>query len=242
MPFSVIIPATRPDLLPRALRSVAAQTLLPREVLVLHDGGPPLELGGWPFPLRSFGILPRVGPSLARNMLAAAASGERLAFLDDDDEWLPEHLSRLHQDAGEGLAFTDAWLEHEAEGWTRLFAFRFTPQLLRRTNPVILSTTAVSRAAFWRVGGFDPDLSRYEAWDLFLRLQAAGFAIRRLTGADVHYRYSPRSLTADEAAMAAGFEAFRQRHGLDIQPGSFAGMLDDPDLAHVRESDERAGP
>ena len=242
MPFSVIIPTTRPDLLPRALRSVAAQQEPPREVLVLHDGGPPLELGQWSFALRSYGVMPRVGPSLARNMLAAAATGERLAFLDDDDEWLPDHLAHLRQDAGEGLCFTDAWLHHEAESWTRLFAFRFTPQLLRRTNPIILSTVALSRTVFWRVGGFDPSLARYEAWDLFLRLQRAGVAIRRQPGADVLYHYSPRSLTADSGAMSAGFQAFCLRHGLEIGRSSFAGMLDDPDLAHVREDGEEQVP
>jgi hypothetical protein len=41
--------------------------------------------------------------------------------------------------------------------------------------------------------------------------------------------------------MAAGFEVFRERHGLEIYPSSFAGMLDDPNLAHVRESGGEAG-
>ena len=235
MRHSVLIPTTRPDLLPRALRSLATQTVAPAEVLVLHDGGPPLELGDWPFPVQSFGVQPRLGPSLARNMLAAAAREEQLAFLDDDDEWLPRHLTHLGEGAVDGLVFTDALLQHEGEGWTRPFAFRFTPQLLRRTNPIILSTVSVSRSAFWRVGGFDPSLGRYEAWDLFLRLQDAGVPLRRRAGADVRYRFSGRSLTADDEAMAEAFSAFCLRHQLEIARKSFASMLDDPDLLHVRD-------
>ena len=238
MPFSVVIPTARPDLLPRALHSVADQTVLPGEVLVLHDGGPPLELEAWPFPVRSYGIMPRVGPALARNMLAAAAREERLAFLDDDDEWLPEHLSRLGTGSADGLSFTDAYLHHEGEGWTRTFAFRFTPPLLRRTNPIILSTVGLSRSAFWRVGGFDPSFARYEAWDLFLRLQEAGVPLRRIAGPDVRYHYSRRSLTADDAAMSESFRAFCARHGLNLERKSFATMLDDPELSHVREEDD----
>ncbi len=241
MRFSVLIPTTRPDLLPRALRSVEAQSVPPAEVLVLHDGGPRIELGQWPLPLQSYGIQPRLGPALARNMLAAAASAEHLAFLDDDDEWLPLHLAHLSEALADGLLFTDAWLHHEGEGWTRPFAFRFTPQLLRRTNPIILSTVGVSRAAFWRVGGFDPSLRRYEAWDLFLRLQEAGVPLGRRAGPDVRYRFSRRSLTADDEAMAEAFSVFRARHHLDIERKSFASMLDDPDLAEIREAGEGAG-
>ncbi len=237
MSFSVIVPTTRPDLLPRALRSIADQRVPPGEVLVLHDGGPPLDLGAWPFPLRSYGIMPRLGPALARNVLAATAREDRLAFLDDDDVWLPDHLARLGGADAAGLAFTDAWLHHDVEGWTRLFAFSFTPELLRRTNPIILSTVGLGRAAFWQVGGFDASLARYEAWDLFLRLQAAGTRLQRIAGPDVHYHYSRRSLTADDAAMAQAFSAFCQRHGLLLGRKSFASMLDDPELQTVRLED-----
>ena len=240
MPFSVIIPTVRPDLLPRALRSVAGQSVLPGEVLVLHDGGPPLDLGDWPFPVRSYGVMPRVGPALARNMLASAAGEERLAFLDDDDEWLPEHLAHLGQDTCDGLAFSDALLHHVDEGWTRPFAFRFSPQLLRRTNPIILSTVGIGRRSFWQVGGFDRSFARYEAWDLFLRLLAAGVPLRRSAGPDVLYHYSRRSVTADDPAMEEAFRAFSGRHGLHLERKSFASMLDDPELASVREGTDAA--
>jgi len=234
LPYSVIIPTARPDLVPRALRSVAGQSAPAGEVLVLHDGGPPLDLGDWPFALRSIGVMPRIGPAQARNVLCSLAREERLAFLDDDDEWLPGHLAHLGESASETLTFTDALFRHEAEGWERTFAFRFTPQLLRRTNPIILSTVGVGSAAFWRVGGFSPTLARYEAWDLFLRLQEAGLPVRRVAGADVRYRYSPRSISADEEAMADAFRVFCDRHGLRLDRKSFASMLDDPELAHVR--------
>ncbi len=240
MPFSVILPTTRPDLLPRALHSIAAQSEQPGEVLVLHDGGPPLDLGGWPFPLRIYGIMPRLGPALARNVLAATAREDRLAFLDDDDVWLPGHLERLSGGDASDLAFTDAWLHHDEEGWSRLFAFRFTPDLLRRTNPIILSTVGLSRAAFWRVGGFDASLARYEAWDLFLRLQEAGSRLVRLAAPDVRYHYSRRSLTADDSAMAQAFSAFCRRHGLQLGRKSFVSMLDDPELRDVRLEDAGA--
>jgi glycosyltransferase involved in cell wall biosynthesis len=232
----VIIPTTRPDLLPRALRSVAAQTMPPLEVLAVCDGGPPPDAGTWPFPLRAVGIAPRQGPSAVRNAAVALSRSDHVAFLDDDDEWLPEHLAALAPSAERHLAFSDAIVTHEGEGWSRRFAFRFTPALLRRTNPIILSGVAMPKRAFWEVGGFDPTLRRYEAWDLFLRVQAAGTQIVRVPRATLHYRFSDRSVTADDQAMEDAFAVFRSRHGLiDLPRASFASMLTDRRFAKDRE-------
>lgn len=234
--FSVILPTTRPDLLPRALRSIAAQTLPPAEVLVLHDGGAAPDVGTWPFEVRAIGITPRQGPSAARNALAALSRSQWLAFLDDDDEWLPEHLASLAPFARGALAFSDAILTHEAEGWSRPFRFRFTPQLLRRTNPIILSGVALPKEAFWRVGGFDSSLTRYEAWDFFLRVQEAGVEIVRVPHETLHYRFSSRSLTADDARMRESFRTFCDKHDLaDIGRATFASMLKDPAFAADRD-------
>ena len=234
--FSVILPTTRPDLLPRALRSIAAQSLLPAEVLVVHDGGPALDIGRLPFPVRSIGIQPRQGPSAVRNAAVALSTSELIAFLDDDDEWMPEHLASLAPAAGRALAFCDAELTNESEGWSAPFRFRFTPALLRRTNPIILSGIALPKEAFWRVGGFDAALARYEAWDFFLRLQEAGVEIVRVPKATLNYRFSQRSATADDGAMAEAFARFCRKHGLkDLPRANFASMLRDPTFAADRD-------
>jgi hypothetical protein len=96
---SVIIPTTRrPDLILRALQSVFAQTCSNLEAIVVVDGPNPETLA-----VLSAMIEPRLrvlhnpaslGPGVARNLGAAAAHGIWLAFLDDDDEWLPEKLER----------------------------------------------------------------------------------------------------------------------------------------------------
>ncbi len=232
----MIIPTTRPDLLPRALRSVAAQTMPPLEVLAVCDGGPPPDAGSWPFLLRTVGIAPRQGPSAVRNAAVTLSRGEHVAFLDDDDEWLPDHLAALAPAAERHLAFSDAIVTHEGEGWSRRFAFRFSPQLLRRTNPIILSGVAMPKRVFFQVGGFDQALRRYEAWDLFLRVQAAGAGIVRVPGTTLHYHFSDRSATADDQAMADAFAVFRHRHGLlDLPRASFASMLTDPRFAADRD-------
>ncbi len=96
---SAIIPTIRrPLLLRRALASVFAQTHGDLEAIVVVDG-PDAETAAV---LRQIDD-PRLrvlqneyslGPGGARNAGAALAKGEWFAFLDDDDEWLPEKLER----------------------------------------------------------------------------------------------------------------------------------------------------
>ncbi len=93
---SVIIPShNRPELLADAVSSVMAQRH-PVQILVVDDGSSP--------PVAASGVLARGavtilrndtarGPSRARNRGLDAATGDFVAFLDDDDRWLPGKLT-----------------------------------------------------------------------------------------------------------------------------------------------------
>jgi glycosyltransferase involved in cell wall biosynthesis len=96
---SVVIPTFgRPALVVRAVRSVLAQTVRDIEVLVVIDGADPdtvAALAQVDDPrLRVIEREGKGGAGLARDSGADAAAGEWVAFLDDDDEWLPEKLER----------------------------------------------------------------------------------------------------------------------------------------------------
>ena len=87
--ISVVVPTIgRPELL-RALRSVRAQrTTAHIELIVVHDGEPGTELptGAAGLADRVIRTAGRVGGSRARNIGIAAAAGDLVALLDDDDE------------------------------------------------------------------------------------------------------------------------------------------------------------
>src|SRR5271165_2090948 len=103
---SVVIPTIRrPELLLRALRSVLTRTFQDFEVIVVIDGPDEpthLALGSLDDPRLVVIANPQsLTAAGARNVGVSRATGEWIAFLDDDDEWLPQKLERQLSVAGD---------------------------------------------------------------------------------------------------------------------------------------------
>lgn len=97
--ISVVIPARNAEAtLGAAIKSVLAQEHLPDEVIVVDNG----SSDGTRMLASSFGgrvrcvspSPPYGGPSSSRNFGIQSATGEWISFLDADDEWLPNRLSK----------------------------------------------------------------------------------------------------------------------------------------------------
>jgi glycosyltransferase involved in cell wall biosynthesis len=95
---AVIPTRNRPDLVTRAVRSALAQTHQHLEIVVVIDGpdGPTVEaLSAIDDPnFRYVELQKSVGGSEARNVGVREASGDWIAFLDDDDEWMPTKIAK----------------------------------------------------------------------------------------------------------------------------------------------------
>jgi len=98
--LSVVIPThNRPRLLQHAVSSVQAQTERPYELVIIDDGSePPIDPTAFvdsPIPIRVIRNNKALGAAAARNVGVENAQGDFIAFLDDDDTWLPEKLATV---------------------------------------------------------------------------------------------------------------------------------------------------
>jgi len=99
MRISVVIPLyNKKDTILRALNSVFSQIRQPEEIIVINDGskdGSEKIVADISHPLIRLISQPNTGVSAARNKGISEAQCEWIAFLDADDEWLPDYLETI---------------------------------------------------------------------------------------------------------------------------------------------------
>ena len=115
---SVVIPTyNRPEFLERALASVMAQTFRDFEIIIVQNGrGRSSQKIAEKFLERGITVryfyLPAANAVRARNLGIQQAEGDFVAFLDDDDEWMPEKLAKqmafFEANPGAGIVATHA--------------------------------------------------------------------------------------------------------------------------------------
>lgn len=183
--FSVIIPTyNRHESLQRCLASLSGQTLAPEEfeVIVVDDGSsdktPSIANDRFPFHFR-YVRQNNEGPSAARNRGALAATGEYLAFTEDDvlpdSDWLEKASARLSTGEVDML-----------EGRTTLpgngeSVRRFEPEQVPSFIPCNLF---VKRSLFNQLGGYDTEFFDRET-GLYFR-EDADFGFRALNDGANH--------------------------------------------------------
>jgi len=201
---SVVVPAYNPGaFLARALDSVLAQTFGDIECIVVDDGS--AEDLGWvqrhADPRVVLHRQPNRGVSVARNVGVALARSPMIAFLDQDDEWLPDKLARQ---MAAYAAEPTASFAHTGLIWVLPTGSLTAPapavtyhELLRGAQHVCLSSLLVPAEHYWAVGGHSPLLAQQQDFDLFLRLLRVFGAPVRVAEPLVRYHVHGQNASAD---------------------------------------------
>jgi glycosyltransferase involved in cell wall biosynthesis len=188
--ISVVIPAFNAGrFIRRTIDSILAQTYRDYEIIVVDDG----SADNTAEVVKSYGPKVRyiyqenAGDGPARNTGIRAAKGEWIAFLDHDDEWLPEKLqlqmelvgrhpelrwcgtNRYQSDGKRRMAVGNTEAIQKALGGDDYFENYFAA-VTKGLCPVITSTMLVHKEVFEQIGVFDSCWLRSADLDMWWRI------------------------------------------------------------------------
>lgn len=184
---SVVIPTyNRPELLVLAVQSVLAQTFQNFEIIIVDDGeSVETVVQEIKDPRITYIKNPKsLGGAGARNRGASLAHGTLIAFLDDDDLWVPEKLciqvALLKQHPETGFCFCavkNVYSDHEEDTHVPTGVHDLKQLSLTRFKGFLTSGLVVRKALFECVGGFDASFPSHQEAELMIRLAHASSGV-----------------------------------------------------------------
>ena len=254
MRVSVVIPTyNRAELLQRCLESLYAAEVPELEVVVVDDGGSDDSESV----VRTFGARylrqANSGPATARNLGVKESTGQYVAFIDSDDEWINGGASRLalqlDSNRDIGVIFADTSMGNLDSGFASFVetysgtAFENLPHILRAggvrllarqpfmlqlstRNVMFLGSTLFRRETFLALGGFDAKLCGAADWDVFMRATAATpVAFSEGPPLSRYYKH--------ETAMSANYEHMHEDFIKALQSVRERSDLDGVERVHI---------
>jgi len=183
--ISIIIPTyNRDNLILKALESIFIQTFQDFEILIIDDASTDKteqvikELNH--SKVRYFKLENNSGQCIARNFGVKRAKGEFVAFLDSDDEWLPEKIEKqvaLFETGSDRLGgvYGNSYTTDAIKNTTTLAVVEnrrgdIHNEFMRGFCPPTPSMFMVKREAIEKVNGFDEALITFVDLDLWIRI------------------------------------------------------------------------
>lgn len=230
----------RPVLLERALKSVYAQPRSADRVVIVVDSQDPadtqevaellarFEAGGHRYELLSNRRTPGLSGALNSGLdhvvrSAADATRTWVAFLDDDDEWTPDHLSACERHLPDVVQVLAAPFGRiEGRGKVIFPPSGLTSDDFLVGNPGIQGSNLVARLdTLLQAGGFDESLVSCTDRDLCIRLADLGASYRATAAVTVLHHADmarDRLSTPGSAAKQQGLSAFWRKYHTRMSP------------------------
>lgn len=226
---SVILPTyNRAELLKRAIDSVRAQTYENLEILIIDDASSDdtesIVRSYRDARIRYIRHSSNLGGAAARNTGLQLARGHFIAFLDSDDEWVPEKVERhieVFQTYPDYDIVYSAIRQVYPDGSFRI-SYHDGPEgriydlLLQRNVVGPTSAFVIRRTCFERVGGFDESLPSAQDYDMWLRL-ARHYKFKCIREPLVNYYWHGDQITGNVEAKKHGQLAILKKYESDLR-------------------------
>ena len=216
---SVIIPThNRAEFLRSAITSVLNQTFQDFEIIVIDDASNDhtREVIANFNNARIKVIHNQIskGAAGARNIGIVNTSCEYIAFLDDDDEWLPEKLQIQtclldNSPPKVGGVLTGYTIEKMSERIVSTVNYAMID--LPKGNPIATSSILLRRECFEKCGLFDENMLTGSDYDMWIRISKK-FSFKVIKNALVKYYIHENSLTFNYEKRARSLEILLEKH------------------------------
>lgn len=236
---SVIISTyNRPESLKKAIESVLNQTFQDFEIIVVNDGGQNTARLINNFNDNRVKYIIRTdnfgNDTKPKNTGILESKGEYISFLDDDNTFRPDHLqllvNELENNPDIDIVYGDRWLTDKT-GKVKPQVGKYSdyqPGKLMIENYIDTSDVLVRREALFYAGGFDEEQKKYIDWNLWVRMEKAGFRFKRVPIIITDYTLDSDSKSLTKFTKKE--EAF-----MKANPGKFAIIPDfDPIDCEIR--------
>lgn len=180
---SVVIPThNRSELIKNAVNSVLNQTYKNIELIIVDDASTDkteeIVKSLDQSKIKYIKNEEAKGGNYARNLGISSSKGKYVAFLDDDDEWMPEkvadQVALFEEDQSIGLVYTGAEIIYTSKNYKYIRQPKhrgdLSKEILMRNYIGTTSSVMVKRSLLEEVGGFDNDMPALQDYDLWIRI------------------------------------------------------------------------
>ncbi|NMH60513.1 glycosyltransferase family 2 protein [Alteromonas ponticola] len=199
MSFTVSVVITtfnRPAELKEALDGVFTQIEQPKEVIVVNDASSlPYEDIISEYEQRPEFVYKFLstssGANKARNIGVEAASGDIIAFLDDDDIWMPDYLLehiKAYENGADAVVSGYQNLGSERDVYVQPTEI-VDENVLRTGNQYCGMSGFSMKRELALKERFDESLPNGQDWDMYVRLHQAGYKLMNIPKAIFYYRF-----------------------------------------------------
>jgi glycosyltransferase involved in cell wall biosynthesis len=225
----IIVSHNRPALLRRSITSALSQDYSDFELIIVDDSSDSRAcnvVNSFKDPrIRYTKLATAVKASAALNFGIKQAKGEFVAFLDDDDEWLPTKLSKqvkVFKEADDAVAivYTGVFRIYGKKGGGKpiipsVRGYVFT-KLLEECFILTMSATMARTGVLLQIGGFDETMPAHHDLDIYLRI-AKNYRFDFVPEALVNYYESESSITCNYKKQILGWNVFYSKYGYQIK-------------------------